>query len=541
MKKYPSPSLFLLIAILCLFAGIARAQTTGTWTNADDRDYDGQGHFIAAFWSYGYVPPPNSHVGNWSGVAYPGSGGVTNAILDAPGNTLCDVNVSLNSLTIKAGGLLIMQFSSALAVATTDIQADGTVNLGAGGGPFPSFTNTGTLTKSGGTGSFIFDPSIVFNSSAGSTIKVTSGTLVLPGDADNFNGTLDSVTFSPAAGATIVLMNLNTTQTVKEHAQGTLGGSTGTVLLEGGVLQGGQSPCTLDFTGNVFQWTGGTIGQYQQGSTFSNTGTITISGTDPKETDANFTNKGTIIQNSSVGLNVGDYNSGGSFTNAAGAVYDMQTNAGIGQSGYPFYNKGLLKKSGGTGVSTLTCAFYNQGGTVEVDSGTVQLPLNMGSNQIFSTGGTFKAIAATAVLDLGDANHFIGTYKGSGAGHVRLSQGSLFTDNQTGATFNFPGAIFQWTGGAIGGFQGGHLFTNTGTINLMGANDKQTYANPFANKGTMILTGTGNFNIGGANGGGTFNNDVGGTFKLASNASLIGTFDSLNNSGLFEKTAGAGT
>lgn len=542
--KYPSLSLcraFLLSGLVCLPLLGARGQTTGIWTNADDRDYvDGNG-MVVAFWSWGYVPPPNGHVGNWSGVPYPGSGGVTDAILDAPGNTLCDVQVSIDSLTIKPGGALNMDQNSALTVTTTNFQADGTMTAGGyAGGAFPVFTNAGTLTKSAGTGTFTFDPIITFNSLPGSAIKVTSGTLVLPGDSFNGTaGTLDTVSFAPFAGATIVLMNTDTTGTPSEHAQGTLSGSTGTVLLEGGVLQGGQSPCTLNFTGKVFQWTGGTIGAYQQGANFTNTGTINIAGTDAKETDATFTNRGTIIQSSSVGLNIGDYNSGGSMTNAAGATYDMQTNAGIGQSGYPFHNIGLLKKSGGTGVSTLTCGFFNEGGTVEVDSGTLQLPLNLGNG--LSTGGTFNVTGANALLDLGDGQHFTGTYRGSGAGHVRFSQGALFTDNQTGATFNFPGALFQWTGGTIGASQGGHLFTNAGTMNLSGANDKTTYANPFTNKGTMILTGTGNFNVGGGSSGGSFNNALGATFNLAGGASIGGTFDSMSNAGLFEKTAGSGT
>lgn len=526
--KHPSFSLsraLLLIAFLCLLAGAARGQTTATWTNADP---------AGPFWDYG---------NNWSPNTYPGSGGVTGAIIGAPGGTFCDVTVNLDSLTIAAGGALNLDNGSSLTVTHTNLAIDGIMTEGYGGGPFGAFTNAGTLVKSGGTGTFTFVGDIVFSSVPGSTISVTSGNLQLPGDG----GLYDTVTFDPAAGTLIDLLDQGATGAFSSLFQGKLtnGTGTGTVRLSGGLMDGTQrsyvqdpQPCTLAFTGNVFQWTGGTMGGYQNGDIFNNTGVVNIAGSAAKETDAVFTNKGTMIQTGTVGLNIGDNNSGGSLTNTAGAVYDLRTDAGIGQGGYPFNNLGLLKKSAGTGTSTLTVGFNNQGGTVEVDSGTLQLPIQMGGG--VSSGGTFKATAPTAVLDLGDGQDFTGTYTGSGSGTVRFSQGSLYTNNMTGATFNFPGSLFEWTGGGIGSYQGGHLFTNAGTMNLSGTNDKTSLAN-FTNKGTMIQTGTGNFNTGSANSGGSFTNAAGATYNLKSDAGLGQGGYPFTNAGLFEKTTGTST
>ncbi len=305
-------------------------------------------------------------------------------------------------------------------------------------------------------------------------------------------------------------------------------------------MAGGSNPCTLAFTGSVFQWTGGVIGSYQQGAIFTNTGVVNVVSDNSPETYANFTNAGQMIETGAGTFNVGYYNSGGSFTNAAGATYDLHSDANVGQSGYPFNNVGLFKKSVGTGTSTLSVAFNNQGGTVEVDSGTLQLPINQTST---STGGVFN-VSAGALLDLGDGEHFTGTYTGSGAGTVQLSTGTdpnnLYSDNVTGMTLNFPGSLFQWTGGTIGSYQGGNLVANVGTINLSGGDTKTTLA-VFTNAGLVIQSGAGTFNIGVNNSGGSFTNAAGGTYDLQSDANVGQSGYAFNNVGLFKKSGGTGT
>ena len=158
----------------------ARAQAA-VWTNDDDRDYGGNPPvLIGAYWSDGYVAPDangnGGHAGNWSGNLVPGKGGPLDVSLGAPGDTLCDVNVTLDSLTLAPDGALSMDLSSALTVTTTNLAADGTITFGGGtGGANPVYTNTGTLTKSAGGGVSAFDPAITFNSDPGSTVAANAG------------------------------------------------------------------------------------------------------------------------------------------------------------------------------------------------------------------------------------------------------------------------------------------------------------------------------------------------------------------------------
>ncbi len=502
--------------------------------------------FVGAFWSYTYVPPSNGfagYPGNWNTAGYPGGvGGSADAVIGSPRPTTCNVQVTLGSLTVEPGGALDMAFNSSLTVANTAFQTDGTITSAMyfqSGGAYGIYTNSGTLAKTGGTGTTAFDGNISFNSLPGTTIAAASGTLQLPGNS----GVLDTVTFDPAAGAVINLVTQASNEGNLNHFQGTLtnGAGTGTVLFSGGTMSGGSNPCILDFTGSVFQWTGGIIGSYQQGATFSNTGVVNIESDNTPTTYANFTNEGTIIETGAGEFDVGYYNSGGSFTNAASGVFDLTTDAGIGESSYPFTNVGLLRKSGGTGTSTFdpTMVFNNQGGTVEVDSGTLQLPGSTG----VSTGGIFNVPAAGAVLNLVSANGtniFTGTYTGSGAGNVVLSQGNINSNNMTPLILDFPGSFFQWTGGTIGGYQGGDLVTNNGVINVVANNTPTTLAT-FTNNGTMIETGTGEFDIGNYNSGGSFTNASGAVYDLASDAGIGETGYPFTNVGLLKKSAGTGT
>ncbi len=526
-------------ATLPLLASNARAQAV--WSAADDRNnYAGAGIY-RDFWSYGYVAPDqngnNGHAGNWSGSLAPGLGGSTDVYLGAPGGTLCDVNVTLNSLTFAPGGALGMDFSSSLTVTTTDLATDGTVTNGIGGGSYPSYTNTGTMTKTAGTGVFAFAGDITLNSTPGSTIAANSGTLQFPGQS----GLFDTVTFNPTVGATINLVGQAASGTFQNYFQNTLSGGTGTgtVLLSGGIMHGSSTVVTtLAFPGAMFQWTGGNLGGYQGHELFTNTGVLNVSGDATKTGYAVFTNLGTVNQTGAGNFFVGG-NSTASFTNAAGGVYNLQSDAGVGDGDQPFNNAGLFRKSAGTGTSTITAQFNNQGGTVEVDSGTLQLPIQgVGGNQ--STGGTFN-VAAGAVLDLGDGQYFSGAYTGGGAGVVRLSQGTLYNGASTATVLNFPGALFQWTGGTIGGNQGRNLFANAGTINLSGDAAKTSYAN-FTNQGTMIQTGAGDFSVGTYHGAGGFTNEAGAIYNLQSDAGVTTDyFNPFTNAGLFEKTGGTGT
>src|SRR5262249_29933160 len=140
-----------------------------------------------------------------------------------------------------------------------------------------------------------------------------------------------------------------------------------------------------------------------------------------------------------------------SIVNQATGLYDIQTDGTVledfgGQQGIS--NSGTIRKSAGGGTTSVHIGFSNQNSNavVDVTSGTLQFN-NGGTSQ----GGRFT-VSNNAVLDLtgGSTLTYTGSYTGSGNGTVRLSGGTLDTGTN-GATFNFPSAVFQWTGGIISG------------------------------------------------------------------------------------------
>jgi len=124
-------------------------------------------------------------------------------------------------------------------------------------------------------------------------------------------------------------------------------------------------------------------------------------------------------------------------------------------------------------------------------------------------------VTSGAVLDLtGGATHiYTGNYLGAGAGTVRLSSGTLQV-GASGATFNFPGSLFQWTAGTL---SGPGVLTNTDTLNLGGVALKPLNGAILNNVGSVAWAGTGNMNL---YNGAMVNNLASGLFDAQDNATL---------------------
>jgi len=108
-----------------------------------------------------------------------------------------------------------------------------------------------------------------------------------------------------------------------------------------------------------------------------------------------FYNSGLVRQTNAATLDIGvNY---AHFENQAGGTYDLEGDGSIMNApAYytSFNNYGLLRKSAGSGTSTISAPLNNLNGSIEVDSGTLSLA-DSGS----SSNGTFT-VAAGAVLDL---------------------------------------------------------------------------------------------------------------------------------------------
>ena len=369
-----------------------------------------------------------------------------------------------------------------------DFQADAYLDNGT---PGPQVNNAGVIRKSAGAGGSGIGSGVnadINFTSTGGVFDIRSGTFtVFVGGTFAGGGIMNA-----AAGATLVLAGDFIHPSIMSGAF--TGSGAGIVEFSGRELRSGAAGTTLNFTPGLFQWTA--VGKSTMtGADLTNLGSITLAGAGIEKISNTFFNAGTILH---VGIGNLDLDFGAIVTNQVGAVYDFQADQSVVDNG-TFINRGTLRKSGGTGTSSLSPhTFQNERGLIDVRSGVLALnPTEVGS----STGGTF-AVAKDAVLNLNSdgASSYTGTYTGSGDGVVRLGLvGAAFGGfglTVAGATFNFPAGMFQWLGGTLDGGIAG--FNNTAFITLAGA-DMKHLRGVFNNAGTIVHAGTGELNFAVAN------------------------------------------
>ncbi len=459
---------------------------------------------------------------NWSTTNYP-DGANYDVILGSMGGAPADLDlqVTLNSLTFQSGGGLTMSGSSRLTANTISFLDNGSVTLVNGGGYAPVMTlaTGGTMTKSGGAGAFVLDPNLVLISYAGN-FSVASGTLALPGNGSYYaNGN-----FVVASGATLTLLPASQSVTF----DGLFSGSgAGTVSMNAGTLAAGADGATLNFPGSLFQWTGGTM------VSMANQGTITVSGVGGVSLGGAFNNAGTLQINGTATMTIPG---SAHFENETGGIYNFEGDGGVapggGSGNTPYFqNFGLLRKSSGSGTSTINSLFNNQQGTIEVDAGTLSLA---GSGS--SSNGTFN-VASGAVLDLtgGSNPTWAGQVNGSGAGQVQLGGGTVNTSPSL--ALNLPDGMFQWTGGWLAG-----TTINSNAVTIAGSGSVRV-AGGFYNRSLVHHTGIVTLVIPGSS---YFENDAGGTYNLEGDGGVApgccgGNTPYFQNFGLLRKSSGTGT
>jgi hypothetical protein len=230
-----------------------------------------------------------------------------------------------------------------------------------------------------------------------------------------------------------------------------------------------------------------------------------------------FFNQGTVQQTGSGSFLVGGYQENSYFNNGPGATYQFVSDSVIGNDfpGYSnpvFTNAGLVWKSGGTNISAISISFNNEGGVVQVDSGT--LTLNGGGT---SSNGVFN-VASGAMLDLTGGNNgptWSGDITGNGSGQIWLDSGTLYASPSL--VLAFPPGLFQWNGGTLQG-----IITNTETVTVSGTNvSTLTGANTtFVNEGMVTQTGSGGTLVGSYGANVYFTNEPGATYQFASDSSI---------------------
>jgi hypothetical protein len=327
---------------------------------------------------------------HWSGGAMATTGGVTlngaSSLNSAVANGL-----NLTGLLINAGQMTwsgsgqnlwlnlgtITNLTNGTITIANDVSADG-------GG---TLVNAGLLIKTGTAGTSTFTAAVVNTG----TLQVQLGTLSLSG------GGTESGLITAANGATLNFGG--GTHSVASNFSAT---GPGTLGLSGGVLNL-NNPTVLtisnmamvggDLGGNglltvngQFTWSGGTI---------ANTAGVKLNGA--SSLNSMFAN-GMNLQSSLInagalnwsGIGTNLFFNGGTITNLSNGTITITTDVSSSSGGTIFVNAGLMTKTGGSGITTLSATIVNTG-TLAVQSGTINLAgsytLNNGTLD-FGIGGT---------------------------------------------------------------------------------------------------------------------------------------------------------
>ncbi|MBS0445678.1 MAG: PEP-CTERM sorting domain-containing protein [Proteobacteria bacterium] len=356
------------------------------------------------------------------------------------------------------------------------------------GGYNGAFVNTGTLRKSGGTGTSYVSINGFSNSG---TIDVQTGTI-------NFNtgATFNAGSSFTGAGSAVVSSGANFNGAFTSQ----------NLVLAGGNYAGSGA----QVNGNV-SWTGGSL----TGSWAIASGqTLATSAGGYKYIDGAVANAGTLslgddlyFQNGYVVTNTGTIKLAGDY-----GLYDGGYNGGVA-------NSGTLSKTAGSGTSYVSINNFVNSGKIDAQTGTIN----------FNTGASFL-----------DGTSF------TGAGQVVISNGASFTGTfTTAANLSLAGGAYTGagSGAVIDGdthFSAGYLNGNwqlNGTRTLTLDTGGYKYVNgTVVNLGSIVANDTLYF----ANGNTLTNN---GSYAMAGDVGVAdgGYNGSFINNGTFAKTAGAGT
>jgi hypothetical protein len=384
-----------------------------------------------------------------------------------------------------------------------------------GGGVIESVFNasTGTAINFNG-GTFTYNSIPTLNGPG--TISLTAGTLVLNNDTIPGLQLVDgSIVLSPnfQQGGAITNLNFGGTLSGNYTVAGTatLGsGATGTLtVLNGGTLtwNGGNIGALVLSNGATVNWNSGTLNtalnigdgvvvNWASGTASTNvniaaSGVLNMITTGGKTLNSPMTNAGTItwsggdvaFQNYS-----GGYNS--SLENLPGAVVDIQFDNRSFYNGYGgtrayFHNAGILKKTAGTGTSTISLVFNNDG-VVLAQTGTIN----------FNTGGriesAFSAAAGAKINFNGGTFSYNTPPTLSGPGLISFTGGTLTLLSDVVPNL-------QMTGGSLvlsPAFQGG-VITNL-TLNGSTLQGSYVVAGTLTSAdgatGNMVVTNGGTYN-----------------------------------------------
>ncbi len=480
-------------------------------------------------------------------LALPGATSIVGATLNltsgASVTLLGLANADNATLTVVGGSTLILPGPTAFTAAGSTLTVSGTgssAQIGSGVlDPFPMSGSNGTInvpplplgmTVDMNPGSGTFSGGTTFNVGAGAIVDIQSGT---------YTG---GVTFNVGQGAVVDLTGGNTVT-----YGGTLTGSgAGTVQLSSGAFYpatgSGNGPAnagaTLNFSGGMFQWTGG--GMELSVGNVTNEGTINLSGAAETQiyADGTLYDVGTIIQTGTGDFGLHSDNiTPTTLLIEPGGSYLLESDAGINNlfNTNAIVNEGTIRKTGGTGTSTLSVnGSLTNTGTIEADSGTLSLaPTTFAQISGGSlTGGTWNALNG-ATLEFPSGTSITGNAASIAIGGSDATIAALSGLTTSSGSLSLTGGAGLTTSGDFS--NSGSLTVGAGSTLSIGGNFNQTSAGSLALQiggtpasgqfGQVVATGTaalgGSLGVSLVNG---FNPTAGQIDRVMSFASATGSF-----------------
>ncbi len=495
-----------------------------------------------------------------------------NGVLTLDGNLLTglgslDINGVMNWATGSVGGVAALNVNNGATLnlngGVTKTLADRLLTINSGGavnwtgGNFQlatggAISNSGTFVIStdalfqnaGGGGSFTNNGTGILRKNTTSGTTQVSNTLIANnGTLDIQTGTFDLATLNNAGsvainGGAVLLVNSD----VATFSSGSAVSGAGALQITAAQLtinanlnfpklqiDGGTADGTGTFTCDNLAWGGGIL---------SGSGTTQILGTQTMfiaTASAKSLSRALVI-NSSANVTVNgagtlSIGAGGSINN--GGLFLVTADMNISGSGQTFTNSGTVRKTTGAGTLLLTNLTFDNSGTLDVQSGIVDL-----------AGGTSTAsflISATCEVLINSDTYNLNTGASvTGAGKLKLAGGNLNIGGPAVQVGNY-----QQIGGFLGGtgqlqvmlngdwssgtMQGTGSTLINGAFSLSGPGAKALNQRTFsiAAAGIVTLNGTGGITF--LNGGNIANN--GNFIVIADN-----TFSNGGGAGIFDNT-----
>ena len=408
------------------------------------------------------------------------------------------------TVAVQAGtnGLFFTSSASVVNQGLWDMQDD--ADLAYTGGGSTSFTNHGTLRKSGGTGITSLGGSGMGFTNDG-TLDAQTGTLRLSGGPMLINAG------SVFTGAGVVEINANAT-------------FNGAFTSENLRIAGGTQTGNAAVVNGQVDWTAGSLdGTWTVGAGQ----TLALSGAAAKA----ITGNGTVLTNDgTVAMQAGT--SGIFLSSAAGVVnnglWDMQDDASLAYTGggsTSFTNHGTLRKSGGTGITSLggSGLGFTNDGTLDAQTGTLRLsggPMAINAGSVFTGAG---------VVEINTNASFNGAFT---SGNLRIAGGT-----QTGNAAVVNGQV-GWVAGSL---DGTWTVASGQTLTVSGAASKSvTGAGTVLTSDGAVTVQAGTSGVFFSSGGSVVNN---GRWDMQDDADLVyigGAVTSFVNQGLLVKSGGTG-